>query len=67
MSQRLTRSDRDRLIGGVCAGLAKYFDLDITLVRVGYVLLSILSAAFPGILVYLILWLIMPQESAYQR
>jgi phage shock protein C len=57
--KRLTRS-RNKMIAGVCAGLAEYFDLDPTLVRVLYVLISILSAAFPGIIVYIILMFILP-------
>jgi phage shock protein C len=61
MSKRLTRSD-DRFLGGVCAGIAEYFDFDPTLVRIGYVLISILSAAFPGLLVYIILWIVVPPK-----
>ena len=49
---------------GVCAGLAHHFALDVTLVRVLYVLVSVLSAAFPGILVYIILWIVIPEEPA---
>jgi phage shock protein PspC (stress-responsive transcriptional regulator) len=49
------------MIGGVCAGLAKWLGWDVTGVRVAYVLLSLLLVAFPGLLVYIILWLIMPQ------
>ena len=52
------------MIAGVCAGLAHHFGLDVTLVRVLYVLASILSVAFPGILVYIILWIVIPEESA---
>jgi len=48
------------MIAGVCAGIAERLGWDVTLVRVGYVLVSILSAAFPGILIYIILWIIMP-------
>lgn len=59
MARRLFRSS-DRMLGGVCAGLAEYFDLDPTLVRIGYLVLSIISAAFPGLLVYIILWIIVP-------
>ncbi|UXX80867.1 PspC domain-containing protein [Reichenbachiella carrageenanivorans] len=59
MTKRLTRSS-DRMLAGVCGGIANYFDLDPTLVRIGYVILSIFSAGFPGLLVYGILWLIMP-------
>ncbi|HEX9148248.1 MAG TPA: PspC domain-containing protein [Thermoanaerobaculia bacterium] len=60
----LRRSRTDRMIAGVCAGLAHHFALDVSLVRVLYVLVSILSAAFPGILVYIILWIVIPEESA---
>ena len=59
MSSRLTRS-RNSIFGGVCGGLAEWLDWDPTLVRIIYVLVSILSVAFPGILVYLVLWLVMP-------
>ena len=57
--RRLTRS-RQKLIAGVCAGIAEHFGWDVTLFRVVYVIVSILSVAFPGILVYLILWVVMP-------
>jgi len=58
----LQRSENNRLIFGVCGGLAEYLGWDPTLVRIAYVLISIFSAAFPGILVYLILWLLMPPQ-----
>lgn len=54
------RRSKNSMIAGVCAGIAEWLGWDVTLVRVGYVLVSILSAAFPGILVYIILWIIMP-------
>ena len=57
----LLRSRSDRIIAGVVAGLAKYFGLDPTLARVLYVVASIVSAAFPGILVYVLLWAIVPE------
>lgn len=60
-SRRLKRSSHDRMIAGVCGGLAEYFDLDPTLARVGYVLISVLSAGFPGILVYIVMWMIIPE------
>jgi phage shock protein PspC (stress-responsive transcriptional regulator) len=53
------------MIGGVCGGLAEWLDWDPTLVRVAFVLVSILSAAFPGILVYIVLWALMPRASQY--
>ena len=58
--RRLTRS-RNRMIAGVCAGIAEYFGWDVTLFRVIFVVVSILSVAFPGILVYVVLWIVMPQ------
>ncbi len=54
------KRSHNKMIAGVCAGLAEWLGWDPTIVRVGYVLLSVLSAAFPGILVYIILWLVMP-------
>jgi phage shock protein C len=59
----LQRSKTDRMIAGVCGGIAKTLGWDPTLVRVTYVLASVLSAAFPGILVYIILWVLMPEEN----
>ncbi len=61
-SSRLTRSSSDRMILGVCGGLSSWLGWDPTIVRVGYVLVSICSAAFPGILVYVILALVMPPD-----
>jgi phage shock protein PspC (stress-responsive transcriptional regulator) len=64
MSRPLRRSRSDRIIAGVCAGLAHHFGLDVTLMRVLYVLVSILSVGFPGTLVYIVLWIVIPQEPA---
>ncbi len=60
-SSKLLRS-RNRILGGVCGGLAKWLGWDVTIVRLAYILVSILSAAFPGTIVYIILWIIMPEE-----
>jgi phage shock protein C len=60
MERRLRRSPDHRLIGGVIGGIAEYFDRDVVLLRVIYVLVSILSAAFPGIIVYIVLWILIP-------
>ncbi len=54
------RRSKNKMIAGVCAGLAEYFSLDPAIVRVAYVLISIFSAAFPGILIYIILWVVIP-------
>lgn len=61
MDKKLTRS-QNRVIAGVCGGLAEYFDLDPTLVRLGFSLLTIFSAAFPGLLVYIICVLVIPNK-----
>jgi len=58
-TRRLRRS-RNRMIGGVCAGIAEWLGWDVTLVRVLYVVLSLVSIAFPGTIVYIILWIVMP-------
>jgi len=58
----LRRSSQDRMIAGVMGGTAQYFGLDPNLLRIVYVLGSIISAAFPGILVYLLLWLVIPND-----
>jgi len=57
----LRRSQSNRMIAGVVAGLSKYFGLDPTLGRVLYVVGSVVSVAFPGILVYALLWIIIPE------
>lgn len=62
--RRLRRSRTHRQIAGVCGGLAEYLGMDATLVRVLYVLVSIISAAFPGILAYIILTIVIPREDA---
>ncbi|WP_133478711.1 PspC domain-containing protein [Cognatilysobacter segetis] len=58
----LHRSRHDRMIAGVLGGVARRYGWNSTLLRVIYVLVSLLSAAFPGILVYLIAWLLMPES-----
>ena len=58
----LRRSRSDRKIAGVIGGIARHFDIDPTTARVLYVVGSIVSAAFPGVLVYLVLWVLIPEE-----
>ena len=62
MSRKLARSQNDKMIGGVCGGFAEYFGWAPWIVRFVYVLVTILSAAFPGILIYLLLWFLMPKQ-----
>lgn len=58
----LHRSRNHRIIAGVCGGIAEWTGWDPTLVRILYVVGSILSAGFPGTIVYIVLWIIMPLE-----
>lgn len=62
MTVALYRSRDERMLGGVLGGMAKSLGWPVTRVRIAYVLLSILSAAFPGIAVYLVLWIVVPEE-----
>lgn len=60
----LYRSNRSNMIAGVMGGIAERFGWNANLLRLIFVVISIMSAAFPGILVYLVLWLIMPKKQA---
>ena len=60
---KLYRSKNNRIIAGVCGGFAEWLGWNPTTFRILFVIVSILSAAFPGILVYLVLWLVMPKAS----
>lgn len=59
---KLKRSSSDKVVAGVCGGLANWLGWDVTVVRLVYVLISIFSAGFPGLLVYFVLWIVMPEE-----
>lgn len=61
---RLVRVKDGAIIAGVLSGLARWLGWDVTVVRIVFVVCSLLSAAFPGILVYLVMWLLMPREGA---
>ncbi len=60
--KRLTRSSNG-VIAGVCGGIANYLGWDPVLVRILYFFISVLSVAFPGTIVYIVLWIVMPRES----
>ena len=64
--KRLTRSQSEKMLAGVLGGLANYFDIDPTLVRLGFVVLVFAGVGSP-ILLYLVLWLIMPLEGREDR
>jgi phage shock protein PspC (stress-responsive transcriptional regulator) len=62
MEKKLARSTTDRMIAGVAGGLAQYFDIDATLVRALFVIVTLLGGS--GVLLYIILWVIMPESGA---
>jgi phage shock protein C len=62
--KKLKRSRNNKMIAGIIGGLAERYEMDATVLRIIYVLVSLFSAAFPGIIVYLILWIIIPQDEA---
>ncbi|WP_291584732.1 PspC domain-containing protein [Bacteroides sp.] len=59
--RKLTRSRSDRMLAGVCGGLARFFELDASLVRIAYAILTIFTA-FAGVPVYILMWIIIPEE-----
>ena len=64
--KKLTRST-NKMLGGVCGGIAEYFEIDPTLVRICYAAMTIFSAAFPGILLYIVMLILMPQRNDYEQ
>ena len=64
---RLWRSSRNKVIAGVCGGLAERFGMDPTLTRVIFVIVSVASAAFPGTIVYLLLWALTSERDVGPR
>ncbi|MDQ3395517.1 MAG: PspC domain-containing protein [Bacteroidota bacterium] len=62
MENQVLLRTRRRIVAGVCGGLARRFGIDPLWMRIIYIFISIISAAFPGVLVYLFLWIIMPSE-----
>ncbi len=59
---KLYRSKKNKVVAGVCAGIAEYFNIDPTIVRIIYVILTIFTAVAPFILLYFIMWLIVPEN-----
>jgi phage shock protein C len=60
--KKLYRSNKEKMLAGVFGGIGEYFSIDPTLLRVGFVLLVILTAIFPGIIAYIIMAIIIPQS-----
>lgn len=62
MEKRLVRDTQNSVFGGVCSGIANYFGVDPTLVRIVTVLIAIFTAVFPTVIAYLILWAVIPSD-----
>jgi phage shock protein C len=62
MEKKLFRSQARKMLGGVCAGLGDYFEIDVTLVRLIFVALTLVTAVIPMVIFYLIAWIIIPME-----
>jgi len=67
MERKLYKNSDKKMISGVLAGFADYFNIDVTLLRIGYVLLSIVVDGFPGLILYIILAIVMPDISDKDR
>jgi phage shock protein C len=60
MTKKLYRSEKNKMIAGVCAGLGDYFDVDFTLVRLIFVALTLVTAIFPMLIFYIVAWIVIP-------
>ena len=60
--KRLTRSRNDKMLAGICGGLANYLEVDPTIVRLIFALSTFFTVVFPGIFIYLIMWIVVPKE-----
>jgi phage shock protein C len=65
-NKRLYRSSSDVMLGGVAAGLAEYFNLDPTIMRLLFVLLAFVTGGLPAVLVYAVLWAVVPRSPVVQ-
>ncbi|ABN57249.1 MULTISPECIES: PspC domain-containing protein [Methanoculleus] len=62
MAKKLTRSTSDRWIAGICGGIGEYLEIDPNVIRMIWVVLSVLTTVFPGVLIYILLWIILPEQ-----
>jgi phage shock protein C len=66
MAKRLYRSTSQKMLGGVCGGVAEYFDVDVSIVRLLSVGLALVTALFPMLFFYIIAWIVIPQPPLAQ-
>ncbi|WP_067073567.1 PspC domain-containing protein [Methanoculleus horonobensis] len=62
MAKKLTRSTSDRWIAGICGGIGEYLEIDPNVIRMIWVVLSVLTTVFPGVIIYILLWIILPEQ-----
>ena len=67
MAKKLYRSSKQRMIAGICGGLAEYFDMDVNIMRLLFVAISLLSVLFPMAIFYIIAWIIVPKEEKSKK
>lgn len=61
-NRKLYKSKDNRVLAGVMGGIGEYFNIDPTLLRIGYIFISVFSAVFPGIIVYILMALVIPER-----
>jgi phage shock protein C len=67
MAKKLYRSSKQRMIAGICGGLAEYFDMDVNIMRLLFVAISLLSVLFPMVIFYIIAWIIVPEKELSKK
>ncbi len=67
MAKKLYRSSKQRMIAGVCGGLAEYFEMDVTIMRLLFVAISLLSVLVPMVIFYIIAWIIIPEKEVSKK
>lgn len=67
MDKKLYRSTTDKKIAGVCGGLAEYFAVDVTIIRLITVLTVVFTGFFPGVVAYVILWVVVPEKTVEEK
>ncbi len=67
MKKKLYRSSKQRMIAGICGGLAEYFDIDVNIMRLLFVAISLLSVLFPMVIFYITAWIIVPEEEKSKK
>jgi len=67
MAKKLYRSSKQRMVAGICGGLAEYFDMDVNIMRLLFVAISLLSVLFPMVIFYIIAWIIVPEKETPKK